>query len=290
LHRREHERQPCARGRHLYSRRSASLEKHHHRQLRWADTASRGGGAYVRGDFTAFYSTISGNKVAAEPGNGYGFGGGAEAVGNVDIENSTISGNSADIGGALTLGGGASYTATIINSTVSSNIGGVEYGGIWTNTPLTLANSTVAFNRSPSGTLGKGDGLYSRTPALTLVSTIIAGNSGKDGPNDLGGVTAGASSHNNLIVASSLPLPIDTFRDCPRLDVLADNGGGTLTHGLKQTSEAIDRGAAPMSLTIDQRLAPRVTGPKADIGAVEWQQSDKLERILASGFDGLCDQ
>ncbi len=255
-----------------------------------ADTASKGGGAYIHGDFTALYSTISDNNVAATPGNGFGFGGGAAAAGNVDIENSTISGNKADAHGALTISGGAARIATIIDSTVSSNIGGVEYGGIWTNTPLTLANSTVAFNRSPLGTPGKGDGLYSRA-ALTLQSTIIADNSGLDGPNDLGGsaVVTGTSS-NNLVVASTLMLPMDTIGDCPRLDALANNGGDTLTHGLKPASPASDKGAAAASLTIDQRSAPRITGPQADIGAVEWQPSDKLERILASGFDGLCDQ
>ena len=258
------------------------------RALSGDDLGSRGGGAFVRGDFTALYSTIRGNVAYSLSFNAFGFGGGVEADGNVDIENSTISGNRANVHGALTFGGGASYTATITNSTVSSNIGGVEYGGIWTNTPLTLANSTVAFNRSPSGTHA-GDGVYSRAATLTLQSTIIADNSGQVGPNDLGGLAVVTGS-NNLVVESTLMLPMNTLRNCPKLDVLANNGSGTLTHALKPTSPAIDHGAAAMSLTIDQRIAPRVTGPQADIGAIESRPSDKLERILASGFDGLCDQ
>jgi hypothetical protein len=152
---------------------------------------------------------------------------------------------------------------------------------------LTLRNSTIAFNRSPLGAAGRGDGLYAGAMPL-LASTIISGNSGHDGPNDLGGIGMTPTSHNNLIGASPLMLPVGTIRDCPKLDVLADNGGPTLTHLPNATSEAIDKGSQFMA--IDQRLAPRVTGPQADIGAVEWRPSDKPERVLASGFDGLCDQ
>ena len=77
---------------------------------------------------------------------------------------------------------------------------------------------------------------------------------------------------------------------CAKLDVLADNGGPTLTHGLKDMSAAIDKGVAPMVVTTDQRLEPRSTGSAVDIGAFERKPTDKPERFLASGFDGLCDQ
>ncbi|HVT31440.1 MAG TPA: choice-of-anchor Q domain-containing protein, partial [Rhodanobacteraceae bacterium] len=87
-----------------------------------------------------------------------------------------------------------------------------------------------------------------------------------------------------------LQLPNDTGHDCPNLDLLADNGGLTLTHGLAPDSAAIDQGAADPNLTIDQRLAPRVNDTHPDIGAVEWKQEDKRERLLTSGFDGICDQ
>jgi hypothetical protein len=251
--------------------------------------AAKGGAAYIKGNFTAIYSTVSNNTSAAVSGNAHGSGGGIEVEGEADIEESTISGNQADVVGALVLDGWVNYAATITNSTISSNVGTSEYGGIWTNMPLTLKNSTVAFNRSPSGSSGRSDGLHATT-APQLVSTIIAGNSGKNGPDDLGGVGVTVSSHNNLIVATILPLPADTIRHCPKLDVLADNGGQTLTQGLRATSEAIDSGTSDMGLAIDQRLAPRVTGAQADIGAVERLQSDVPERLLASGFDGLCDQ
>jgi hypothetical protein len=81
-----------------------------------------------------------------------------------------------------------------------------------------------------------------------------------------------------------------TLSACPKLDALADNGGPTLTHALNAGSPAIDVGSASMSLTSDQRLAPRVSGAQADIGSVERQSGDHRERILAAGFDKLCDQ
>jgi hypothetical protein len=248
-----------------------------------------GGGALVIGNFTALYSTISNNTAAVPQGGAFGYGGGVKAFGDVDIEESTISGNHADQEGALGISGGAAHMAYIANSTISNNVGSIEYGGIGTNVPTTLRNSTIAFNHSPLGIAGKGAGVHATSSPLLLVSTIIAGNSASDGPNDLGGLALSVSSHNNLVVASSLPLPLDTIHECPKLDVLADNGGQTLTNGLKEASEALDHGSEG-SLMIDQRLAPRVTGPHADIGAVERQQSDVPERLLASGFDGLCDQ
>jgi hypothetical protein len=253
---------------------------------------AEGGGAYVQGDFSALYSTINDNTSTTGSSSGkLGFAGAARANHNVDIENSTISGNKADSVGAMVMYDAGGSAATFVNSTVSGNVGTHEYGGIWAATPLTLTNSTFAFNRSPSGDVGKGEGVYVKQVSLTMTSTIVANNTGRDGPNDLGGSgTVAISTSNNLVVASSILLPMDTVSDCPQLDVLADNGGATLTHGLKSTSPAIDNGSAAISLAIDQRLQPRVVGTQADIGAVERKSTDKLEGIFVGGFDGLCDQ
>lgn len=256
-----------------------------------SDLASaEGGGVYVQGDLSALYSTIRTNTSTTGSSSTFGFGGAARVNRDVDIENTTISGNKADSVGAMVIWDSLSL-AVFVDSTVSGNMGTMEYGGIWSGSPLTLANTTIAFNRSPSGDAGKGDGVHLNQASLTMTSTIIAGNSGQDGPNDLGGTgIAAMSTSNNVVVASSIALPMDTITDCPKLDVLADNGGPTLTHGLNPLSAAIDKGSAPMNLSIDQRLEPRVSGAHADIGAVEYEQSDQLERVFAGGFDGLCDQ
>jgi hypothetical protein len=244
-----------------------------------------GGGVYVKGDFKAKYSTIS-NNTAVALGGGQGDGGGVYTLGAVDIEDSTISGNSADVVGGLDLDGGV-QTAKIINSTISSNTSTQASAGIWTNVPLTLANSTVAFNHSAH--VGGSDGLFSMAP-LTLQSSIIADNADSDGPSDLGGFPGVlASGANNVITSSTLPPLANTISDCPQLEPLANNGGTTRTHALKHTSPAINQGDAGV-LTLDQRGAPRTAGIQADIGSVEWQPGETDERIFVNGFDGLCDQ
>jgi hypothetical protein len=248
---------------------------------------ANGGGAYVKGDFKAIDSTIADNSATALNG-AHSHAGGAFVVGSVDIEGSTISGNQAERVGALEFIGYLPHTAKVINSTISSNIGTAYFGGIWTITPMILANSTVAFNRSLSS--NEGTGVYLFGGSLTLTSSIVADNANVNGPSDLGGnATAAVNGEFNLITSSTLPPLINTITACPQLDLLTNNGGVTLTHALRHTSPAIDQGSAS-GLTTDQRDAPRTIGPQADIGSVEWQLGETGERILANGFDGLCDQ
>jgi hypothetical protein len=122
-------------------------------------------------------------------------------------------------------------------------------------------------------------------PTLELDSTIIAGNMSGPDPDDFEvygmPVITGA---NNLVVASSAPLPPDTISDDPMLDVLIDNGGPTFTMALLQGSPAIDAGNNVAQLADDQRGQgyPREVGLGADIGAFEVQTSDVIFR---DGFD-----
>jgi hypothetical protein len=246
-----------------------------------------GGAAVIKGKLTALYSTLSENDAfGASAADGVG--GAAFAYGDADIESSTISGNKAGGAGGIKLAGGLSHTATIINSSVSSNVATTDYAGIWNNENLTIANSTIAFNHATASAPGFGQGLDSTAP-VSATSTIIADNSDATGASDLGG-SGMLSGSEDLIVAASSPVPMGTLSACPKLDALADNGGPTLTHALNAGSPAIDVGSASMSLTSDQRLAPRVSGAQADIGSVERQSGDHRERILAAGFDKLCDQ
>jgi hypothetical protein len=253
---------------------------------------SYGGGAYVGGHFQSKYSTIS-NNTALASGGGKGDGGGVYTLGDVNIESSTISGNRADVVGGIDLDGGASHTATIINSTISSNAATTGWGGIWTNVPLTLTSTTVAFNRCLQSCVGvNSGGLFSTATPLILQSSIIAGNADPNGQNDLNGIPGVVvSGANNLITSSMLSLPLLTITACPQLGPLVDNGGTTRTHALGHASPAIDQGHAG-NLLVDQRGAPRTApaGGQADIGSVEWQPGENDERVFVGGFDGLCDQ
>lgn len=268
--------------------------------------AAHGGGVYVHGDFDAAYSMISYNSTYAGPING-GVGGGAVVIGTALVRHSTIFYNSAyAVGGLYTYGdvtldastiayNGASHTAgmralyvtgsplaTIVNSTIANNTSVATVGGLNLIIPAKISNSTIAFNNAFNG-LG---GVLMSNYTLELDSTIIANNIGFNVPDDFAVygpvVTTGA---NNLVVASSAPLPPDTIPDDPMLGTLGDNGGPTMTIPINAGSPAIDAGNDVAGLSTDQRGLgfPRIGGALPDIGAFEIQGTD--DEIFANGFD-----
>src|SRR5262249_52965737 len=154
--------------------------------------------------------------------------------GFVDITNSTISHNSADLGGGiydtqysydpsiLTLvsstvsgnsaarGGGGIYNdacaIVIVNSTISGNLAGGDGGGIYETglgVSVTLTNSTITNNRAHADAQiydGRGGGIF-LPRALVLNNSIIAGNFvGMDTtPSDIYNTIFTATGSNNLI-------------------------------------------------------------------------------------------
>lgn len=251
--------------------------------------AAAGGGAFVMGSLTAKDSSIR-NNAARTLNGGVGQGGGAFVRGGALLETTTIAGNRADNGGGLVLYDGVpNATATISSSTVSGNKALGSFGGIYSKIPLTLNNSTIAFNAS-IGPASGGDGVFLRAP-LVMNSTIIADNAGRDGLADLdGSIGVTISGANNLVVHAGphVSAPIDTLATCPKLDALLNSGGATATHGIRHGSAAIDAGDDHGLLT-DQRGMPRITGSGAEIGSFERQSTDVEERLLSSGFEGPCD-
>ncbi len=242
-----------------------------------------GGGVFVHGAIDAEYSSVSGNIAS---GLGYeNFGGGIEVVnfGTAPslIANSTIEGNRADRGGGLLVSGSGTNGAavTIRNSTISGNTANVEDGGAYLRGPVTLANSTIAFNAGYRGLLLDSSGF-----AVEFESSILADN----GNSDLGALAnVTITGANNLIMATGADVvaPPDTIAADPMLAPLANNGGATLTHALGAGSPAIDAGNNVAGLAVDQRGPgyPRVFGAAADIGAFEWQSVD--DTIFVNGFD-----
>jgi hypothetical protein len=240
-----------------------------------------GGVGLVYGDLTLQYSTISDN--AASSTEVHSLVGAFHVIGNVLIQNSTISGNQADyLATFLFRPYHTSPTALIINSTISDNHATVGAAGVYTAVPLGIYNSTIAFNTG----VGVG-GIYAYNAPLTLQSTIIADNDVID--LFLEG-TATVSGANNLINTAPT-VPPDTIRACPQLGPLTNNGGVTLTHIPRSTSPAVDAGNDNMALVNDQRGTgfPRIFGANADIGAVEWQGGPD-EEIFNSGFEATCDR
>lgn len=250
------------------------------------DTDGFGGGAFAGDGLYVYYSTVSDN-YSLNLGGGGGYGGGLFTFGNVNIVASTISGNYAINVGGLSIAGFAA-SAVIVNSTVSGNLATRYIAGIYSNTPLYIYNSTIAFNNAgqQSSTFVTAGGLDVYATSADLQSSIIANNTAAGFAFDVG-LEGGASvtGANNLIRTASNLMPADTIIDDPQLGVLRNNGGETATHELASTSPAIDHGNTVNPTTHDQRGLGfvRQFGAAPDIGAFELQTADLIFR---SGFDG----
>ncbi|HEX2476111.1 MAG TPA: right-handed parallel beta-helix repeat-containing protein, partial [Lacipirellulaceae bacterium] len=164
-----------------------------------------GGGFFTRADATVTGSTISGNRSVGANGTGGGFfsthtltltdshviynhansdGGGFWHVsrppgfihegGHAIVTNSTITGNSARVGGGFRAG-----YATITGSTISDNQASAKGGGLYINfrrenqfEGLTLTNSTLSGNTAPIG------GALHHRYSATVTDSTINGNTG----------------------------------------------------------------------------------------------------------------
>jgi len=254
-----------------------------------ASANSAGGGVWA--DSVGIYmSTISGNTVSGD-GSHYARGGGVYSLGDTQIKYSTLADNDADAGAGAFLVGAVDYTMAIGNSTISGNHASGAGGGVYAKyRPLEVSNSTITQNTA-GFQVGAGIYLASDTD---IESTIIANNTSQDGlyASDLGGNAAiTVSGANNLIRASTLPVPPDTIDGEPMLGPLQNNGGFTMTHALLAGSPAIDHGNNLAGRGFDQRAIDydnpvygyeRTVGSNADIGAFEFGAPD---HIFVDSFD-----
>ena len=137
-----------------------------------ADPGFGGGGILNLGTLTMTHTTLANNIV---PGPGPG-GGIVNAAGAVTIDNSTLTGNSAETGGGISSSG----PLTIRNSTLIRNPSSAVCGGISLSSPgqLTLANSAIIANSAP----GAGGGLCTSGTAA-IINTTFARNSATTGGN-----------------------------------------------------------------------------------------------------------
>lgn len=258
-----------------------------------ANTASSSGN-YAAGGAIAtiggliMSTTTVHNNTAIEVLGNYGVGGGLFTGGAVLVVASTFDTNNASIGGALSIGT-ATGAAGIVDSTIVGNQAALA-GGIAVVPPLTLDNSTVAFNYSGGPDGGAGIVI---TASSTFQSSIVANNNavGSSSGADVAGAQGAAvviSGANNLVMhaAAGISLPSGTLQSDPLLaDFLENNGGPTQTLALNAASPALDAGNNVAALLTDQRGFPRVAGARADIGAYELQGA-QTDEIFAGDFDG----
>ena len=156
--------------------------------------------------------------------------------GNLELYQSTLSGNFAYRGGAL-------YLATF-----------VDYSGTAYETFSSVQRSTITLNYAN----GYGGGIYATNAHVsTWANSIISGNQSATGAPDVYGSPNITYSY-NYIGGDAM------------LGALADNGGPTLTHLPTAGSPVIDAADPGDGMGTDQRgYGPRNVGGRMDIGSVE---------------------
>ena len=193
-----------------------------------------------------------------------------ESAGNLTIERSTISGNSAG-----TIGGGVYNlnVLTVTNSTISGNTANTsgsnwEAGGVYTNGTATITSSTIAGNAAY-----RGGGLAVQVGSTaSLRNTIVAQNTatGAGQPGNCRVTGTLTSQGNNLEDANSCGFAQagDLPNTAAGIGVLQDNGGPVATHALVAGSQSIDRGSGCPAT--DARGVTRPQQGACDIGAYEF--------------------
>jgi subtilisin family serine protease len=196
--------------------------------------------------------------------------------GNLTIQSCTIASNLAQIGGGIY--STATNTPLIIsNSTFTENAASNQEGAIYSYGQIDIRNSTIVSNHSTNAVGGlRFDG------GAQLENNIIAGNTSATQP-DVGAFGRGPLSirynfigdgtgsgfadgvNGNHVGSAGSPLN-------PQLSPLKYYGGPTPVLFPLVGSPVIDAGdpAFNGSGLLDQRGWPRVSGPRLDIGAVEF--------------------
>jgi len=228
----------------------------------------KGGAGIYNGDGSTLHlidSTVKGNTASASNGGGiYAF---TDTL--VILDRSTVSGNSANVGGGLrTLG-----DVEIINSTISGNSAYGWHGGALFHTDGTvdILNSTISNNIGPDwapSTLFIGS-FDIAVPVLTLSNTIISGNQWYACDHWTGSVVVISGGHNIVQDDTCAPDATDIIQTDAGLAPLDDNGGPTLTHALLGSSVALDAAGAALCPATDQRGVIRPQGSGCDIGSFE---------------------
>ena len=214
------------------------------------------------------------------------------AASNVTISNSTISGNTAGVGGGITFYG----AGKLINSTVSSNAAGTG-AGIAANSSTSdveIISSTISNNSASSR--GGGIALFPDAK-VSLLNSILSGNHADTDMAEIysnaGAFTSrgfnvlGDNRYTNSrqafygfpnVVLNENDINATSDGNTPTelsaiIEPLGNNGGPTQTHGLVKDSPALDAGdnsdcGIMSQVSTDQRGEARDDGA-CDIGSVE---------------------
>lgn len=227
-------------------------------------------------------STVSNNFV---DGRGGGFTMGVDAGKSVvDVEDSTISGNTATgNGGGIDVTSG---TLSLENSTISGNDAG-NAGGISVSeqyadqSKLIVKNSTIAFNSSDAvGGLNILD-----SSEAEIENSILANSIGNNlaNANCVKEVSAAVIGDPQSFVVSNVSCDFGVDQN-PGLLSLGANGAVNKTHALQLDALAINAGNNATCLSDDQRGIMRLLSvvDACDVGAFEQTEEDREN--LKGGF------
>ncbi len=237
-----------------------------------------GGGILVTsdGDMTIHRASIHNNSAQGA------FGGGIWNQGILWVYDSTISNNQSNRAGGIRNSG----NMNLRNTTVSGNMATspeAGVGGISQIQFAVLINVTITNNQGVGNNVGsfRGGGIQTSEGATTVMkNSIVAGNDGGIGPNDCVGSLTGDSKYNLIGDTEGCTIPSFVFTFLldvdPLLGPLAPNGGPTQTHTLTSLSPAKESAyefpppAIDACESHDQRGVPRPQGAgRCDMGAIE---------------------
>lgn len=243
-----------------------------------------GGAIYVELNSSLRLADVSiTNNTAA------GSGGAIINLGTLNISRSLIALNTSngDLGGGICNVNPGATTTTIINSTLTNNVGG-QGGGIYSSGNLILANDTISRNTARTA----GSSVFNtKVRSVSVLNTIIGTDnsptvSSLQGPFVSGGnnLITDARNSTGFTNGTNGDQVSDNNAINPLLGNLADNGGQTDTLALLSGSPAIDHGnncvfnrgcASPftsVSLFTDQRqnFLRQSNFGTVDVGAFEF--------------------
>ncbi len=138
---------------------------------------------FLGGNLTLKDLTITGGDVTQVRG-----GGALDIIaGIVLLDHVTLTGNLAQMGGAIDnegggVGGAYSGSVTLVNSLVTKNISSnQEGGGIYNRGNLVVRDSEISYNVSDEAGVSGGGGIYNTSGTVTLDHSLLVGNLALEG-------------------------------------------------------------------------------------------------------------
>jgi CSLREA domain-containing protein len=231
--------------------------------------AADAGGIYSDGSTSVWQTTVSGNTASEGDGGGI-----YNDEPELELVQSTISGNSAKYGGGI-------YNDAPLgaaNSTIAGNTATEEGGGIYNDAIGSLANVTLDGNVVDAAS--SGGNLYLEDYALTLHDSLIAAGVAPTADGNCAfssGLVVSKGYNAEDSNQCQLDGPGDQVNVALDLGSLGSYGGLTQTVALLPGSAAIDKGDPAgctglegEPLTVDQRGVARPQNGRCDVGAFEY--------------------